>query len=169
CVYCGENHNYEFCPSNPASVFFVGNQRNNPYSNFYNPGWCNHPNFSWGGQGSNVQAQKKVNQSGFAKAQVLPQQNKQALPQQNSGSSLEAMMKEFMARIDAAIQSNQASMRALELQVSQLANELKARPQGKLSSDTEHPRREGKEQVKAVTLRNGKPLEEKMSLVRPRI
>ena len=25
CVYCGEDHNYEFCPSNPASVFFVGN------------------------------------------------------------------------------------------------------------------------------------------------
>ncbi|MCQ7416337.1 hypothetical protein NP118_23305, partial [Salmonella enterica] len=72
------------------------------------------------------------------------------------------MMKEFMARTDAAIQSNQASMRALELQVGHLANELKARPQGKLPSDTEHPRREGKEQVKAVTLRSGKPLEERI-------
>ncbi|MED6112225.1 hypothetical protein PIB30_059764 [Stylosanthes scabra] len=36
-------------------VNYVGNQpRNDPYSNTYNQGWKNHPNFSWGGnQGSN--------------------------------------------------------------------------------------------------------------------
>ncbi|MDO7987411.1 hypothetical protein OC713_02695, partial [Sweet potato little leaf phytoplasma] len=50
CVYCGEEHNYEFYPNNPASVSFVGNQRNSPYSNFYNPSWCTDPNFTWGGQ-----------------------------------------------------------------------------------------------------------------------
>ena len=26
---------------------FLGRQANNPYSNTYNPGWRNHPNFSW--------------------------------------------------------------------------------------------------------------------------
>ena len=31
-------------------------QGNNPYSNTYNPGWRNHPNFSWGGNNNNQNA-----------------------------------------------------------------------------------------------------------------
>src|SRR5262249_16080952 len=35
-------------------VDYAGNfqrpQQNNPYSNTYNPGWRNHPNFSWSNQ-----------------------------------------------------------------------------------------------------------------------
>ncbi|MED6202648.1 hypothetical protein PIB30_107644, partial [Stylosanthes scabra] len=27
-------------------------QQSNPYSNNYNPGWRNHPNFSWSNQGA---------------------------------------------------------------------------------------------------------------------
>ncbi|XP_022960432.1 uncharacterized protein LOC111461168 [Cucurbita moschata] len=58
CVYCGEEHTFDQCPRNPASILYVrnqasqGNQKNNPSSNTYNPGWRNHPNFSWKGQGS---------------------------------------------------------------------------------------------------------------------
>ncbi|XP_062104114.1 uncharacterized protein LOC133815274 [Humulus lupulus] len=52
CVYCGDGHTFENCPSNPASVCYVGNQNfnrnNNPYSSTYNPAWKNHPNLSWG-------------------------------------------------------------------------------------------------------------------------
>ncbi|KAG8498924.1 hypothetical protein CXB51_005293 [Gossypium anomalum] len=37
-------------------VNYMGNNnfrsQNNPYSNTYNAGWKNHPNFSWGGQGN---------------------------------------------------------------------------------------------------------------------
>ena len=39
-------------------VDYMGNAhrpQNNPYSNTYNLGWRNHPNFSWGGQGQNRQ------------------------------------------------------------------------------------------------------------------
>uniref|UniRef100_A0A6J1DYY9 Uncharacterized protein LOC111025557 n=1 Tax=Momordica charantia TaxID=3673 RepID=A0A6J1DYY9_MOMCH len=49
CVYCVDNHLYENCHANPAFIFYVGQgvQRNfNPYSNTYNPGWRDHPNFS---------------------------------------------------------------------------------------------------------------------------
>ena len=54
CVYCGGAHLFEECSSNPVSVNYVGNNKyNNPYSNTYNPGWRNHPNFSW----SNTQNQ----------------------------------------------------------------------------------------------------------------
>ncbi|XP_038880527.1 uncharacterized protein LOC120072192 [Benincasa hispida] len=46
CVGCGDFHSYVECPQNPQSVCFI---KNNPFSNTYNPGWCNHPNFSWTG------------------------------------------------------------------------------------------------------------------------
>ncbi|XP_022155224.1 uncharacterized protein LOC111022366 [Momordica charantia] len=46
-------------------------------------------------------------------------------------------------------------MRNLERQVGQLANDLKARPQGSIPGHTEVPKRYGKEQCKAVTLRSG--------------
>lgn len=48
CVFCGNEHTFDSCPSNPESIYYVGNQnmsRNDPYSNSYNPGWRNHPNF----------------------------------------------------------------------------------------------------------------------------
>ncbi|XP_062102865.1 uncharacterized protein LOC133813804 [Humulus lupulus] len=59
CEICGGPHLYEQCtaanmygnmPVNQAQVQAVGNfQRpyQNPFSNTYNPGWRNHPNFSW--------------------------------------------------------------------------------------------------------------------------
>lgn len=66
-----------------------------------------------------------------------------------------------MAKYDTTIQSQQASLRTLELQVGHLADELKTWPQRKLPSDIEQSRREGKEQVQVVALRCGKPLDEK--------
>ncbi|KAL5558150.1 hypothetical protein UlMin_034361 [Ulmus minor] len=64
-----------------------------------------------------------------------------------------------MARNDAVIQSQAASLRNLENQVGQLANELKNRPPGTLPSNTESPKRDRKEHCKAITLRGGKTLE----------
>ncbi|KAL5569743.1 hypothetical protein UlMin_026318 [Ulmus minor] len=62
CVFCGGGHIYDDCPNNPVSVNYVGNYNagnynsgnynrgNNPYSNTYNLGWRQHPNFSWSNQ-----------------------------------------------------------------------------------------------------------------------
>ncbi|KAJ9558521.1 hypothetical protein OSB04_013135 [Centaurea solstitialis] len=74
-----------------------------------------------------------------------PRQNQQVEP------SLEAMMKGFISQ-------TQASIKNLETQVGQMALEIRNRSAGSLPSDTEIPQRPGKEQVKAVTLRNGKDL-----------
>ncbi|XP_062075231.1 uncharacterized protein LOC133779264 [Humulus lupulus] len=57
------------------------------------------------------------------------------------------------------IQSQVVSLRILENQVGQLANELRNRPHGTLPSDTENPRNGSNEHCKAVTLRSGKELE----------
>ena len=50
CVYCGNRHLFDNCLGNPVSVNYVGNfnrkNQSNPYSNTYNPGWRQHPNFS---------------------------------------------------------------------------------------------------------------------------
>ncbi|XP_062089677.1 uncharacterized protein LOC133796216 [Humulus lupulus] len=63
-----------------------------------------------------------------------------------------------MAKNDAMIQSQATSLRNIEIQMGKLANELRNKPQGTLPSDTENPRRDGKEQRKAITLRNEKPM-----------
>ncbi|KAA3461342.1 reverse transcriptase [Gossypium australe] len=52
----------EYPPYNPGieskQMNYMGNNsrpQNNPYSNTYNLGWRNHPNFSRGGQGNQRQ------------------------------------------------------------------------------------------------------------------
>ena len=49
-----------------------------------------------------------------------------------------------------------ASIKSLEVQVGQLANELKTQVKGKFPSDTEH---NPKEQCQAITLRSGKEVD----------
>ncbi|GMN29751.1 hypothetical protein TIFTF001_047958 [Ficus carica] len=63
----------------------------------------------------------------------------------DSPSSLETLIKEYIARNDARVQSHNATLRTLENQIGQIANALNVRPQGSLPSNTEDPRREGKE------------------------
>lgn len=163
CVYCGDGHAYENCPSNPASVCFVGNQnRNNLYSNSYNPGWRQHPNFSWTGPGAGPSNFVMPNRPTYPPR--YSHQNTQLRPPQAiQPNSLETLMREYMAKNDALIQSQAASLRNLENQVGQLANELRTRPHGALPSDTENPKRDGKEHCKAIALKNGKELEMPMS------
>ncbi|XP_062119320.1 uncharacterized protein LOC133833078 [Humulus lupulus] len=164
CVYCGDGHTFENCPSNPASICYVGNQNfncnNNPYSNSYNPAWRQHPNLSWGGQGASSSGAPAQGKQSFPPG--FSHQPRAQQPHQSQGSqssSLESLMRDYMAKNDAVIQSQAASLRKLEIQLGQLANDLKNRPQGSLPSDTENPRRDGKEQCKAINLRSGKILE----------
>ena len=174
CVYCGEEHTFDQCPSNPASIFYVGNQasqgnpKNNPFSNTYNPGWRNHPNFSWKGQGSyNQQMPPKAiylpgfelqNQIAYGSLQATTQGEGTSQAQDIPRTSLESLIKKYMAKNDVVIQNQQASLRNLEVQVGQLANELRNRPLGKLPADTETPKREGMEQCQAIELRSEKEI-----------
>ena len=74
CVDCQDVHLPDHCPLYAAqeSVNYMGkfpNSNNNPYSNTYNPGWRNHPNFSWS-QGqqlnqNNAGGVKPTNPPGF--------------------------------------------------------------------------------------------------------
>ncbi|KAL4340007.1 hypothetical protein GQ457_08G026690 [Hibiscus cannabinus] len=162
---------------NPESRFYVGNfnRNNNPYSNKHNPGWKQHPNFSWNNQRnpSNTILQN-ADASGFQ--QNMSQQQNQ-LPQQQppSTSFLENSLNAFINKIDSymaetsklmektdsfinmtdiRIQSQEASLKSLETQVGQFAQMLSTIPQGTLPSNIELARGMGHEQCKVITTRS---------------
>ncbi|KAL0284340.1 UNVERIFIED_CONTAM: hypothetical protein Sradi_7201700 [Sesamum radiatum] len=114
----------------------------NPYSNTYNPGWRSHPNFSW----SNNQQQ--------GPARPLPPRQP---PPQEPKSNLEEMFSKFITATDTRFQNQDASIRNIEMQLGQLVSMVSGRREGQLPSDTE---KNPKEQVNAVTLKNGKTLGE---------
>ncbi|KAJ9536230.1 hypothetical protein OSB04_un000596 [Centaurea solstitialis] len=181
CTYCGGNHIFDFCPGNPEAVNVIGTQhRDSPFSQTYNSNWRNHPNFSWRdnqgfhppgmNQGPNRAARPPFNQqsqyhqgqpSHFQSAHTpsghSPQNFHQGQPPQNfqqrqqpaleAPPSIESVLKGFMNQ-------TQAAMRNFETQLGQLAAEFKNIPQGSLPSDTEHPKRDVKEQVKMISLRS---------------
>ncbi|KAJ9541977.1 hypothetical protein OSB04_028483 [Centaurea solstitialis] len=172
CSYCQENHLFDDCPENPESVNYVGHNNHTQtgaFSPTYNSKWRDHPNFSWRSPALNSPMQKPHGQTNHPSQNNHHQQQQRHVHIQNqnhqsSSSShhrnnnqndapptLEAMLKGFMAQ-------TQASIKNLESQVGQIAQEIKKRPDGTLPSDTETPQRPGKEQVKVVTLRNGKTL-----------
>ncbi|KAL5549463.1 hypothetical protein UlMin_004694 [Ulmus minor] len=178
CVFCGGGHVYDDCPNNPVSVNYVGNYNqgnynsgsynrgNNPYSNTYNPGWRQHPNFSWSnqtGQSSN-NPNRPINPNvtappGFQQQQgQRPLNPTQSAPQER-GDSLEAMMRAFMNKTETHIQNQGVALRNLENQVGQLATALSSRPSGALPSNTENPQNNGKEHAKAITLQSGNTVE----------
>ncbi|KAM6546198.1 hypothetical protein CsatB_026934 [Cannabis sativa] len=106
CVFCGKGHVFEKCPSNPESVCYMGNQNfsrsNGEFSNSYNQAWKNHPNLSWVGQGASSSTapaqQRQAYPSGFSQQPRHPQHAQNSQP-----SSLESLMRDYMAKSDAEI------------------------------------------------------------------
>ncbi|KAJ0714148.1 putative retrotransposon gag domain, aspartic peptidase domain superfamily [Helianthus annuus] len=157
-------------------VDFMGNQyrpQNNPYSNTYNPGWKNHPNFSWKPDASNQHP------PGFAPRPTAPTHGaygppRPQQPPPSSDPSVHDMLSQILAgqntqkaenekrfreydgrftRHESELKSQKASMQAIENQVGQIAKMLSARQQGGLPSNTEpNPNAT----AKAITLRSGK-------------
>ncbi|XP_073152975.1 uncharacterized protein [Henckelia pumila] len=149
CEKCGAEHFTKDCQTgNPSyqpdggMVNHVGNQnrpRNDPFSNTYNPGWRQHPNFSWGGQNN----------------RSYGNQNHGRQPQEEK-PSMEQMMQKFISSTETRMQNQDASIKNLENQIGQLAKALSSRELGILPSDTE---KNPKKQVKADELRSGKKIE----------
>nr|GLL21212.1 uncharacterized protein LOC109178859 [Ipomoea trifida] len=180
CAYCNTyGHNSSVCmnaessqPSYEEANYMGSNTgrqppRNDPFSHTYNPGWRNHPNFSWRDQGN----ARPMGPPGFQHQQYRPFQQPPApqqsqLPAQEKKlqleemfmqymSSQDTMMKKLDAKIDKVAQSSQASIHNLEVQVGQLAKMVAEKDRGKFPSTTEINPREG---AMAVTLRSGKML-----------
>ncbi|XP_074287979.1 uncharacterized protein LOC141613142 [Silene latifolia] len=176
CGLCNDpTHPTDGCPSLQTeeaseAVNAFGFRKFDPYSNTYNEGWKAHPNFGWGVNQN--QNQKGPSKSSFQK----PNQN-----QNQSQNSLEDMMKTLamnqvaMQKENQALQANTKEFQTamlhqnrltdsrignLETQVGQILNLLTKQPNqgGGLPSHTIPP--STKEQAQAVSLRNGRELEE---------
>lgn len=167
CELCAGAHDTNQCAISSESVQFVSNfQRSQqPAPATYHPNNRNHPNFSWSNNQGAQQPQQPYQQArpfnqGYQQ-QYAPRQPYQPpgfhqQPQANAGQP--SNEKSEMDELRLMIKSLAVSQKTLENQMGQLASAMLSRQQGTLPSDTEvNPgRRDGKEQVKAVTLRLGK-------------
>ena len=119
-------------PASQCCWRFQWQRRYDPYANTYNPGWRDHPNFSYA-RGQQYPSYQQRNQ-----AQAAPQ---------NPNAPLEEIVKNLANTVQ-----------SLEKQVSQVATSMsKFESQGKLPSQTEiNPR----QNVSAITLRSGKELQD---------
>ncbi|XP_048140761.1 uncharacterized protein LOC125316465 [Rhodamnia argentea] len=161
CEFCNGSHASDECQVGnpfahpPENTNFVGNfsrpLRNNPYSNTYNPGWRNHPNFSWSNQ----------NQQGLRPTppSFRPLEEKQHSHLEEMVTKLAQTTQDFIKSADVRFQNQEASIRNLEKQVGRLANHLSERPYGALPSNTE---KNPIENAKAIIL-SGKEVSRNLS------
>ncbi|XP_022856211.1 uncharacterized protein LOC111377359 [Olea europaea var. sylvestris] len=148
CENCGANHLTENCtsigyPDEQVNFIQNGSRNFNPFAQTYNPGWRQHPNFRWSnnqqGNSSNNTQQEKKPSLGEMFNQYIQKTDK------------------VFQQIDTNFQNQQASIKKLETQIGQIAQQLAERSQGTLSSNTMvNP----KEQVQAITTRSGVQLPE---------
>ncbi|CAN6712754.1 unnamed protein product [Malus baccata var. baccata] len=141
-------------------------QRNDPFSNTYNPGWRDHPNFKWRepqqGQQQNTFRQQPP---GFYQKPFAPNQTQIHSAPTNSGTSLDndAILKllntlsQGQENQTAALQSQAKSVDHLEKKIGQIAEFVgQFRDQGKLPSSTVANPKGGFETAKAIKLKSGK-------------
>ncbi|KAM1911995.1 hypothetical protein ACFX14_000100 [Malus domestica] len=179
-IVCGvcsiQGHVFEKCPQlienggweSAHAIGFQGqNQpRNDPYSNTYNPGWRDHPNFKW------REPQQPQNQGGFRQQPpgfftkpYTPNQNQPQSDPNASGTSLDndALLKILtklthgQEKQTQAMQSTNIRVDQLEKQIGQIAEFVRQfREQGKLPSSTIANPKGGFETANAIMLRSGK-------------
>ncbi|XP_071905863.1 uncharacterized protein [Coffea arabica] len=152
-------------PVNMAGGVSAPRRPYDPYSNTYNPGWRDHPNFSYGNRPQNSFSNRPP---GFQQ----PWQQKSQPSSSSSESSLEEIVKslamttaqlqqETRSLVASATQFQQdtkAGMKDMEIRINQMAtaiNLLESHVYGKLPSQPEtNPKN-----VSALTLRSGKEVE----------
>ncbi|KAL4345373.1 hypothetical protein AHAS_Ahas11G0271900 [Arachis hypogaea] len=154
-----QNNNYDYAQFSSEQVNYMEsafrNSNNDPYSQTYNQGWRNHPNFGWRDQPQKLQNFNNNFQGGFQQNNYNNcqfQSQQQQPPQQANSKSQEdsnwKMMRSF-------VQETRASIKNLEIQMGQIAtriNEIDQRTTNSLSSNTiPNPR----EECKAITLISG--------------
>ncbi|KAF7812340.1 uncharacterized protein G2W53_033316 [Senna tora] len=180
CVICASpKHCATDCPSASSYPEYMeqhvnatqGFKQDNPYSNTYNPGWRNHPNFSWRQQNSDPQRQQ-VNPNGLVNPSTYQsprygQPSPQSFQSSGIDHNFQNQVLSALKNLDPMRQlldSHTQSIAKLETQVGQLANTIARRDEGKLPSfPMENPRGQTyQEETKAVTtLRSGKIIDNK--------
>ncbi|CAN6679472.1 unnamed protein product [Malus baccata var. baccata] len=134
-------------------------QKSDPFSNTYNPGWRDHPNFKWREpQQGQQQSGFRQQPPGFYQKPFAPTQPQAQPTQTNSGSSIDNdQIFQLLTSMAQGMQNRDKRMDELEKQVGQIAEFMgQFREQGKLPISTVVNPRGGVETAKAITLRSGK-------------
>ncbi|KAM1787799.1 hypothetical protein ACFX11_038162 [Malus domestica] len=177
CGVCSiQGHASEKCPqliknggweSANAIGFQSQNQpRNDPYSNTYNPGWKDHPNFKW------KESQQPQQHEGFRQQPpdfyTKPYAHTQApsqSAQNTSGNTLDNdTILKLLTKLSQGQENQTQAMHNTNIRVDQLEKQIgqiakfvgQFRDQGKLPSSTIANPNGGFESAKAITLRSGK-------------
>ncbi|CAN6562452.1 unnamed protein product [Malus baccata var. baccata] len=177
CGVCSiQGHASEKCPqlienggwkSANAIGFQSQNQpRNDPYSNTYNPGWRDHPNFKWREpQQPQPQGGFRRQPPGFYTKPYTPTHVPQQSAPNASGTSLDndtflkllTNLSQGQENQAKAMQNQDKRVDHLEKQIGQIADFVeKFRDQGQLPSSTIPNPKGGFESAKAILLRSGK-------------
>src|SRR3954468_1566950 len=137
CEICQGPHQSVYCVATPKQIEEIKFLRqNNPYSNTYNPGWKNHPNFAWKDQ----------------------QQSPQKAEWEVAIERLVGQCSLFQEKTRNNHRNTTASIKNLEVQVGQIAQHLTLQAQGNFPSATvKNPK--DQEKINAVTTRSKKVLE----------
>src|SRR3954465_7457696 len=135
CEICNGPHQTVYCFATPKQIEEIKFLRqNNPYSNTYNPGWKNHPNFAW----------KDQQQQGTQKAEW-----------EVAIERLVGQCSQFQEETRNNHRNTSASIKNLEVQVGQMAQHLTLHAQGTLPSSTvKNPK--DQEKINVVTTRSPK-------------
>ncbi|CAN6716350.1 unnamed protein product [Malus baccata var. baccata] len=177
CGVCSmQGHLNDQCPQlienggwESTNVVGFGSQnqpRNDPYSNIYNPGWRDHPNFKW------RKPQQHVQQGGFRQTPpgvfqkpFIPNQYQTQPAQTSSGTSLDndtilkllTTLSQGQRNQTKAMQNQDKRVDHFEKQIGQIAEFVgQFRDQGRLPSSTIANPNGGFKIGKAITLRSGK-------------
>ncbi|KAK8498802.1 hypothetical protein V6N12_066943 [Hibiscus sabdariffa] len=150
------HHNPNDCPTMHESASYVGNYNrndNNPYSNTYNPGWRQHPNFSWGNQGganaSNAIRQQNLNAPPGFQTNMPWQTKAKGNASTSHNSSLEATMQEFISSIKTLLHDHSTTIKNQGNLLQTQGALLQSHGSSLLT------KRNGNEQFSALTLRSG--------------
>ena len=133
-------------------------QKRDPYSNTYNEGWRDHPNFRWGGGGTNAPNRFQGGQgSQNVNPNVNAPQGNLGVSQPSTSSNENLGMVNMMETMMAQLKQMEAKYDNLSTFVSQLANaksDEEAKKGGLPSNTVVNPRA-----LHAITLRSGKELQ----------
>ncbi|KAK2435247.1 hypothetical protein QL285_020322 [Trifolium repens] len=167
CDFCHQNHaNGECFPAGSEEALYLANFRksnpnNNPFSNTYNKGWRDHPNFGWGGNTNQSQQQTPPPQNNQQKnSSPLEDTLNQFIKFTQGGfeamkisqDQLKATQTQMQANQDIANKNTEASIKNLETQIGQLSRQLSAsQNNGFDGTPKTNPRNEN---CKVITLRN---------------
>ncbi|CAN6567593.1 unnamed protein product [Malus baccata var. baccata] len=177
CSVCSmQGHANDQCPQlienggwESANAVGFGNQnqpRHDPYSNTYNPGWRDHPNFKWRDhQQPQQQGGFRQQPSGFYTKPFVPNQNQVQSAPTTSGMSLDNdQVVKLLTTLTQEVQTQNKERQIqdkrvdnLEKQMGQIAEFMgQIREQGRLPSSTVMNPKGGFETAKAIMLRSGK-------------